>query len=68
MDEIRWKQFVKVYDTEQEGSPYYIQWMAWCWRKPIWKGLVPLLLLVVPIMCVDIIYAIVAGMIIWSQH
>lgn len=66
-NEIQWKQYIKLYDSETEGSPYSVQWIIWCWRKPIWQGL-PLLLLFIPILCVDFLYVIIAGIIIWSRH
>lgn len=66
-NEIQWKQYVKVFEHETEGWPYYIQWIVWCWRKPIWKGL-PLSLLFFPIMAVDVLYVVVCVIIIWSQR
>lgn len=55
MDRI---QFVKVWEGTDEAAPYYIQWVVWCWRKPIWIGL-PLVWLAIPILGVDVIYGLV---------
>ena len=61
------KQFVKVYESENEAAPYYIQWAVWCWRKPIWIGL-PLIWVAGPIMVVDVIWFIVTGLVLWAKH
>ena len=64
---MKWKQFVKVWQWEDETAPYYIQWAVWCWRKPLWVGL-PLIWLAVPILVIDLIYIIVIGLVIWAKH
>ena len=64
---MKWRQFVKVYDSEAEASPYYVQWAVWCWRKPIWIGL-PLVWLLVPMMVVDVIYGLFIFLMSWAKH
>ncbi|GAH84077.1 unnamed protein product [marine sediment metagenome] len=64
---MKWRQFVKVYQVLDEAAPYYIQWVVWCWRKPIWIGL-PLVWLAVPLAAVDAIYGLVILLTSWAKH
>ena len=64
---MEWHQFVKVFEGEDEGVPYYIQWATWCWHKPIWIGL-PLVLLTPLLMLVDLLWSPSILLVAWSKH
>ena len=64
---MRWKEFIKVYEHWDEPAPYYVQWVVWCWRKPIWIGL-PLVILTPLFIIIDIIYIVGYGLTIWAKR
>lgn len=64
---MKWRQFVKVWSSDEGGWPYYCQWAVWCWRKPIWVGL-PLVWLSIPLMIVDVVYGVVCLIVNWAKH
>ncbi|MBA7695673.1 hypothetical protein ES703_104306 [subsurface metagenome] len=60
-----WRNYVKVYQVLDEPAAYSIQWLVWCWRKPIYIGL-PLIWLAVPIMGLDTLLAVVYIFVNWG--
>ena len=64
---MKWKRFITASGYLGQDAPFYIQWVIWCYRKPIWIGL-PLVGLAIPIILIDLIYIIITGLVMWSKH
>lgn len=53
---IKWKQFThhRLFPSIKVSEPYYLQWVLWCWHKPIWIGL-PLFPFLYVFLVIDVI-------------